>query len=156
MSSGVIGLNIRAREITRASGGGGFLLVPFADRATTGNLRHLLRWWTSIEHEHELRLDIGKQPRRSVEQTRQVRRNAALRVCERRPVRQSNQRQKLIELAMGVHCEPFTAQIGELDRVLDDDWREENAHRKSGQAGRIDAGGSAIDVENGRDRVGVA
>jgi hypothetical protein len=54
--------------------------------------------------------------------------NKASLVLQRRAIGPSNEREKLMQFTVGINGQPSAPQIGESDRVLDDYWREENAH----------------------------
>ena len=53
-----------------------------------------------------------------------MRRRASLRILQRRAVAQPDQREELIQLAVAVDRQRPAAQV-ERDRVLGDDWRED-------------------------------
>ena len=71
---------------------------------------------------------LGDQARRSVEQARQVRGRASLRILQRRAVAKPDEGEKLVQLAIAVHRQRLASQGVERNRVLGDDWRKNDAH----------------------------
>src|SRR6185295_410342 len=57
-----------------------------------------------------------------------MRRRSALRVLQRRAVTKTNEGEELIQLTVAVNGQHLPAQRIERDRVLRDDWSEDNAH----------------------------
>ena len=104
----------------------GFVTLP--DRSPPLELGRLARGRCSVEHEDELQPIIGDEPRCSIEQAGKMRRDAALRVGERRPVAQTDQREELIQLAVAVDGQRSSAQILQRNRLLGDDGSQDHAH----------------------------
>jgi hypothetical protein len=63
----------------------------------------------AVEYENQRQPVLGDQPRRPVEEAGQVRRRAAGRIAQRRPVAQADQRKELVELTVAVDGEPPAA-----------------------------------------------
>ena len=123
-------LRVRLRQIAARQRGGALLFVSLPSGAALRDLVRLARRRRAVEHEHELERVLGHEPRGPVEEAREMRRRAAFRVLQRRSVAKPDQREKLIQLAVAVNRQRLAAQRLERDRVLGDDWREDERPRR--------------------------
>src|SRR5262249_2106917 len=100
----------------------------FFDAAAARDLLEFQCRRFAIENEHQLQRMFRHEACGSIEKTRKVRSNTTVRIAQRRSITQTNQREKLIQLAVPVDPEPLPAELLELCGLLDDDRSEKNTH----------------------------
>src|SRR5829696_6289292 len=104
------------------------LHVPRPHRAALFDLARLQCGRDTVEDEHQADAMFGDESCDAVKQSGQVRGDPAPGILQRRSVAQANEREELVELAMGVHRERAAAECRKRDRLLRDDGREDDAH----------------------------
>ena len=122
---------VRLRKIAPRQGFAPFVLVSLTDLAALLDRVGLTLGRRAVEHEHELECVIGNQTRHAIEEPGKMGGDPPRRVAEWRAVAETDERQKLIQLAVAVDGQRLSAQILERDRLLDDDGGEENTHERS-------------------------
>jgi hypothetical protein len=85
--------------------------------------------YACVEDEDQPDTVLRDQPRRPEEEAGQVRRDAALRVLERRTVAEADEREKLVQLAVRVYRERPAVQLGWADRLRPHNRSQHHTHR---------------------------